>query len=144
MSDISDIEVKSGRSSSFAWAKWISLFSALSFLVLGFDALLSHLNALELNRFTLTPIIFSPIAVALCLAAVFSIPMQRLGWIAGSIAVAVGLAGTIFHFVTTIGELSGFPFIDIISYTARPIFAPAAFASTGVLMIFVAVSESRR
>ena len=127
------------RERSFQWGRWISLFCAFSFLILGVDAAMSHMAVSSF--FPKIPIIFAPLAILLSLAAVFWVSWRRLAWIVGLLALAVGIAGGLFHNVLTLNESEGLSVLDAFLYTARPPIAPLAFASTGVLMLFVAWAE---
>jgi hypothetical protein len=129
---------------SFAWGKWISLFCAVSFVVLGIDSLINHINVLRLKPFTLIPVIFLPIALILCLMAVFSKRFRRFAWIVGLLAIFIELAGTSFHNAKTFAERDEMTYFDALAFAIRPPLAPAAFASTGVLMLFVAFDERKK
>ena len=126
---------------SFAWGRWISLYCAVSFAVLGLDAAINHLSVLESNPFSFVPLIFTIPAIALSLAAVFSSRWRRLAWIIGLLGVSVGLAGTLFHNITTLLEAGDMGYIEALVYALRPPLAPFAFASTGVLMLLVTLAE---
>jgi len=128
------------KTRAFDWRRWISVFSALSFGMFGMDVLMNHIQVLGTNPFSLIPLICSPLLIALSLAAVFSAAWRRMAWIAGLLAVAVGLTGTLFHFVYNLADSGGLAIIEAVLSAKRPPFAPAAFAATGVLMLFVALS----
>ena len=130
--------------SRFSWGRWIALFCGLSFLMLGLDTVLNHRLVIAVRRLSLIPIVFSPISVAFCIAATFRQAWRRLAWIPGFAAVAVGLTGTSIHVVLAIRDRYYQTIIQAVLESTRPPLAPAAFASTGILLLFVAWAERRR
>ena len=136
-----DDTTRHSQERSFQWGRWISLFCAFSFIILGLDAGMSHMSVLGSSLFPYIPIIVAPVATLLSLAAVFWVSWRRFAWIAGVLAFAVGIAGGLFHNALTLIEGEGLPLLDALLYATRPPFAPLAFASTGVLMLFVAWAE---
>ena len=128
----------------FGWPVWILIFCALSFLMLGLDVVLNHRNILDIRLTSLIPIIFSPISIAFCIIAVLTPGWRRFSWIAGLAAIAVGLGGTIFHWASSISQRYEQTIIEAIIQSSRPALAPAAFASTGLLLLLVAWAERRR
>jgi cytochrome bd-type quinol oxidase subunit 2 len=125
----------------FAWGKWVSLFCAFSFLMLGGDATLNHVKVLTENHFSYTPLIFAPLAVVLCLAAFGSQRFRRGAWVVGLLALLVGAAGTGFHVFYDFADSQGLTLWQAAVNATRPPLAPGAFASTGILMVLVALAE---
>ena len=121
----------------------MSLFCALSFLMLGTDAAMNHHLILARSALAWTPLVFAPVAAALCLAAVFSPRWRKLAWVAGLLALAVGGAGTLIHNYLTLAERGDVTIVSALLDAPRPPLAPAAFASTGVLMLLVWFAERR-
>ena len=125
----------------FAWGRWVSLFCAFSYLMLGLDAAMNHHKVIETNRLSWTPLIFAPLAVALCLTGVFSAAWRRRAWIVGLLGLAVGGAGELIHNYLDITETQGITIWQALINASRPPLAPAAFASTAILMLLVALAE---
>ncbi len=139
MSTIEDTE----KTQKFSWGRWITLFCGLSFLMLGLDALLNHRQIIAVRAFSLIPIVFAPLCLAYCIVAFFNQMWRRLAWIPGLAAVAVGLAGTLFHVTSAIRDRYDQTIMQAILESSRPPLAPAAFASTGILLLFVAWAARR-
>ena len=125
----------------FAWGRWTSLFCAFSYLMLGADAAMNHHKVIETNRLSWTPLFFAPVAVALCLTGVFSAVGRRRAWIVGLLGLAVGGAGELLHLYFDLAEVQDITLWQALLNASRPPLAPAAFASTGILMLLVALAE---
>ena len=125
----------------FAWGRWVSLFCAFSYVMLGIDAAMNHHKVIETNRLSWTPLIFAPIAVALCLTGVFSAVWRRRAWIVGLLGMAVGGTGMLIHNYLDITEVQDITLWQALLNASRPPLAPAAFASTAILMLLVALAE---
>lgn len=125
----------------FPWGRWLMLYSALSFAVLGIDAAMNHHEVLVENAWSWTPVIFAPLAVIVSLVSVFSAAWRRQAWILGVVAIIVGIAGTLFHNVPTLDERGTMSIWHALLTAKQPVLAPAAFASTGLLLLLVAWGE---
>jgi hypothetical protein len=128
----------------FAWSRWVSLYCVISFAVLGVDVAMNHRDVIHETPFAYIPIVFAPLALLLCMAAVFSQRWRYAAWGIGLLALLVGGAGTLFHLVPTITERGALPLTQALLTSPRPLLAPAAFASTGLLMLLVAWGERRQ
>jgi hypothetical protein len=109
--------------------------------MLGVDAAMNHHKVIETNHLSWIPIAFAPVALALCLAAVFSVRWRRAAWIVGLLAMAVGGAGTLIHNYLDITEVSDVTLWQALLNASRPPMAPAGFAHTGLMMLLVALAE---
>lgn len=132
---------RSGGTPLFPWGRWLALYCVLSFIMLGVDATMSHHDVLTENRWSWTPVIFAPLAVIVSLVSVFSLRWRLQAWILGALAMLVGIAGTLFHNVPTILERGGQSLWHAVLTAERPVFAPAAFAATGLLLLLIAWGE---
>jgi len=125
----------------FAWGRWIPLYCAFSFLMLGTDAAMNHHLILERRALSWIPLIFAPVAAALCLAAVFSQRWRKLAWLVGLLALAVGGAGTLIHNYLNLAGRGDVTIMGAMLDAMHPSLAPAAFASSGILMLLVWFAE---
>lgn len=125
----------------FPWSRWIMLYCAFSFAMLGVDAAMNHHQILATARWSITPLVFSPLAVVVSLVSIFSARWRRQAWILGGLAVIVGIAGTLLHNIPTLMERGQSTMWQALLNTDRPVFAPAAFAATGLLLFLVAWGE---
>lgn len=125
----------------FPWGFWLAIYWAFSFAMLGVDAAMNHHAIIRENPWSLTPIIFAPLAVIVSLICVFSASWRRQAWIPGVVALLVGIAGTLFHNIPTILERGHQTVWQALLNTERPVLAPAAFAATGLLLLLVAWGE---
>ncbi|MHB0935659.1 MAG: hypothetical protein ACYDCO_07525 [Armatimonadota bacterium] len=123
------------------WGQWVALFSTISFAMLGFDAGMNHHRVLANNPITYMPLIFAMVAVVYCLVSVYSVRWRRAAWVAGLLAVTVGIAGTLFHNVPTIIHRGDLTIWQALLNAYRPVLAPAAFAASGMLLLLVAWAE---
>jgi hypothetical protein len=119
----------------------LALYCAFSFAMLGVDAAMNHHLILATNHWALTPLIVAPLVVVVSLVGVFSARWRQQAWIPGGLAVLVGIAGTLFHNVPTILERGDQSIWQALLNADRPVFAPASFAATGVLLLLVAFGE---
>ena len=126
---------------TFAWGRWLALYCAFSFGVLGADAAMNHHVIVTDNPWAYTPLLFAPLAAMVSLVCVFSARWRRQVWILGGLAIFVGVAGTLFHNVPTILERGDLPVWRALLNAGRPVLAPASFAATGVLLLLVSWGE---
>ena len=126
---------------SFTWGPWLALYCAISYAVLGVDAAMNHHTVIFENKFSWTPLIFAPIAVIVSLICVFSPRWRRWAWILGVLALIVGIAGTLFHNIPTITERGQLTIWQALLNPTQPVLAPAAFASTGLLLLLISWGE---
>jgi len=139
------------RPSPLRWAlalptqRKILVFLAGGMLTLVFDAFIAHFSWKNLTmKWTQSlPIIYGlASALALAVAALFALPARahnRLVISVGALGMAVGLTGISLHSVAIAESLQG----EEVAITAigkalqlsPPLFAPAAFAGVGLLLI---------
>ena len=130
---------------SLTWNQWLSLYCALAFTVLGIDASMNHHAVFLEYPFSFTPAIFSPLALAASLVTAFSSAWRRKAWILAIVAIAVGLAGLAFHNNVNFSERGTMTLWEtFINSYKPPALAPAAFASTGLLLFLIAWGEYRK
>ena len=125
----------------FAWGRWLALYCAFSFVMLGVDAAMNHHLILAKNYWAYTPLIFSPLAVLISMAYAYSAHWRQHAWLLGALAVLVGVAGTLFHNLPTIVERGDVSIWRALLNADRPVLAPAAFAATGLLLFLIAWGE---
>ena len=139
------------RASLVRWAldlplqRKILVFLAGGMVSLVFDAFVAHFSWNNLTmRWTQTiPIIYGLLSsVALAVAALFALPAKlhtRLVMGVGAVGMAVGLTGVTLHGITVLENMEGEPLallaIGKALNLAAPLFAPAAFAGVGLLLI---------
>ncbi len=121
----------------------ISIALGPGILAIGVDAWIAHLVGKPLSHpAQYVPIAYAPIATLLVLAvavpklseAVFTWTMRAMG----ALGVLIGIAGTWFHLRWLLGQLEG-PItqeaLEELLPVAPPLFAPAAFAGLGLLLV---------
>ncbi|HEY3397610.1 MAG TPA: hypothetical protein VGM19_08130 [Armatimonadota bacterium] len=128
----------------FGWGRWLALYSAASFLMLGIDAAMNHHQIIYENRWSYTPLILAPLAVLVSLMGVFSARWRWQAWIIGLLALIVGGAGVVFHNLPTIMERGDVSLWQSLLNAPRPVLAPASFAATGVLLLLISWGEGRQ
>lgn len=128
----------------FNWRQWLLLYCAFSFALLGVDAAMNHHSVLTENMLSYTPLLFAPLALLYSVIAIFRESFRRKAWGMGIAALLVGGAGTLIHNYYNIVERSGPSIWGALLNAQFPVFAPAAFASTGLLLFLVAWGECRQ
>jgi len=129
---------QSATAPGFQWGRWLTLYSAATFLVLGGDAAMHHYHTVGEHPLAWIPIVFGPIAALACLPGILSArwrPVVTL-WV-GLAAMAVGGAGTLFHNLPTYLERGDQSIVAAFLDATNPPMAPAAFASAGILLVLV-------
>jgi len=133
------------RNVLFPWSRLISLYSAITFVMLGIDMALLHLGYRHYHFIAVMPIVFCGVAAVVSLVTAFSSWLRRQAWVLGVLAMAVGTTGTIIHLeiaFTNLGKLTFPLFIERLIFDPRPPLAPAALAGTGLLLIMLAIAEN--
>lgn len=125
----------------FSWGRWLSLYCAFSFAMLGVDAAMNHHQVITRVPWAYTPLVFAPLAVIVSLAGVYSKRWRQSSWVLGGLAILVGIAGTLFHNVPTIMGRGEQTIWQALLNAYRPVLAPASFAATGVLLVLIAWGE---
>lgn len=125
----------------FHWRQWLMLYCAFSFAVLGIDAAMNHHRVLAVNSLAYTPIIFAPLAVIYSIVGISLVSWRRQAWGLGILALLVGGVGTVIHNYLNIANRGDLTVWQILLNAPRPVLAPAAFASTGLLLLLVAWGE---
>ena len=128
---------------AFPWSRWILIISAVTFLMLGLDALLNHRNILNIKYLSLIPVVLSPLFFGYCVVAVLLEHWRKFAWVAGLLAIAIGLAGTLFHWLSAISQRFDQTVVAAVLESSRPPLAPAAFASAGLFLLLVAWADRR-
>lgn len=128
----------------FNWRQWLMLYCALSFTMLGVDAAMNHHRVLAVNILAYTPLIFAPLAVIYSAVGIFVESWRRNAWGLGTLALLVGGAGMLIHTYLNIAHRGDLSLWHTFFNAPRPVFAPAAFASTGLLLFLVAWGERRQ
>jgi hypothetical protein len=123
----------------------ILLFLAGGMLTLVFDAFVAHFSWQHMTmRWKQTiPIVYGLLAASsLGAAALFGLPRRlhaRLVTIVGGLGMAVGLTGVTLHALTLAenmaGELLALATVGKALSLSAPLFAPAAFAGVGLLVL---------
>lgn len=126
------------------WRQWLVLYCAVSFVMLGVDAAMNHHRVLSENILAYTPLIFAPLAVIYLAVSVFDVSWRRQAWGLGILAQIVGGAGTLIHNYLNITQRGDLSLWQTLLNAPRPVFAPAAFASTGLLLFLVAWGERQQ
>lgn len=132
------------RRTRFPWGQLTALYSAITFVMLGFDMALLHLGYQHYHFFALLPIIFCAVAGLLSLATAFSVWLRRQAWVIGVLAMVIGVVGTVIHLEIAFANLHH-PSINLLFeylvFDPRPPLAPAAVAGTGLLLLFITLAE---
>lgn len=128
----------------FNWRQWLVLYCAVSYVMLGVDAAMNHYRALAENALAYTPLIFAPLAVIYLAVSLFVVSWRRQAWGLGILALIVGGAGTFIHNYLNIIHRGDLSLWQALLNAPRPVLAPAAFASTGLLLFLVAWGERRQ
>lgn len=128
----------------FNWRQWLMLYCALSFALLGVDAAMNHHSVLRENVLAYTPLIFAPLALCYSLLGIFKEAFRRQAWIIGILALLVGGAGTVIHNYFNIIERGNQSLWHALLEAPLPVFAPAAFASTALLLMLISWGEHQQ
>ena len=129
---------------AFPWGQLLSLYSAITFLMLGIDMALLHLGYRHYHFMAVMPIAFCSLAALLSFITTFSRWLRSQAWVLGLLAMVVGSIGTVIHLeiaFTNIGSLTVNHILERLVFDPRPPLAPAALAGTGLLLLLIAVAE---
>jgi hypothetical protein len=130
---------------SLSATRKVALILAPGLLTLAIDAFIPHWswnnNTMKWNQYP--PVIYGVLGfVALMAGALLSVPSQtriKINQVVGVGGLIVGLAGIYFHMVAILESLEGeelaVKLVGITLKDAPPLFAPAAFAGVGLLLL---------
>lgn len=131
-------------SASFPWGKWLSLYCAFSFTMLGIDVAMNHHEVIHETPYAYIPILYAIFAIIACSSMVFMHHRRRMAIVVGVIGLLVGGAGMLFHNIPTITERGHQTIWHVlINNPVQPVFAPASFAATALLLLLLAWGEAQ-
>jgi hypothetical protein len=130
---------------SLSAVRKVALVLGPGMLTLAIDAFIPHWSwnnsTMKWNQYP--PVIYGVLAFVALMAVAF-LPMQTrqrilINQVVGALGMVVGLAGIYFHLVAIYEEVEGeqiaLTVIGKIMKDAPPLFAPAAFAGVGLLLL---------
>jgi len=129
---------------AFPWVQLLSLYSAITFIMLGIDMALLHLGYRHYHFIAVLPVVFSIVAGIITFFTTFSAWLRRQAWILGVLTVIVGLIGTFIHLEIALANLGKQPWtmlLERLIFDPRPPLAPAALAGTGLLLMLITAAE---
>jgi len=129
---------------TFPWGQILSLYSAITYVMLGIDMALLHLGYRHYHFIAVLPIAFCGVAAVVSLLTTFSRWLRRQAWVLGVLAMVVGMVGTYIHLEIAFANLNGLAWnvvLERLVFDPRPPLAPAALAGTGLVLLLVAVAE---